>query len=895
MTHASQNETGEDGLSSASVHRESLESARQQLEAMPSSTTQRLALSELYFRLAVLPNTEIEAAIDLLRQATTYDPYHPKLFFHLGRLLHLNGEPLAAIFEYRRAQRLAPKSHRISVHLALALLDAGPEECEVAWHLFAALFAGDNGKQASAIAETDKLIAKRAGSGSEHAQSSAKRSSADTLIGQGNCRWRGFWKVLLVTELGRSTAPKKSIQMMEAAGKSLGEGQDGIAEYALAGLLFLIDSAARTSQVEAWLREPAMTAHQDRPAVRLLHSVCELGAATSAEDFVRLACVKLQNGELPPELVCCLHYSWHGQSGKQDAVEASRLVEQYPKEIATLPSFRELRVAILDYHARIAWGGERLDRAEILWQEACAADPFRIPVMHNLALVATRTRDVDKYQRSWERAAELRYMIAGAAGDLRVELEDRIRFHRSFAQQSRLRHVKSIRSGDPLDTELLAWLEDRETFDFWLLESATAFLNQRLRFQSPLHLLGITLDCSDDSPQAAAEALLRQFQMCFRNRRWAGILTFQALMEELTAKAAEFARDPIQRKRDLSFEAENSEAEKLTKEIIGHGFLLFRMIRLGSESASGNVQFSALRAGAYLVNMPWRFLEPACKKMGMVPADTDLVKVFVSYIVALAHVESSKDATAQINQRLEILEDCLRGAPDVLGFRLMQCSLLLKARLFRQAYLTALDALPLTAKMADQKEAEGMRSQFIAAVDNAVLEQIPQQLRSPTRDSFPAFIAEVQRLLAEYPKAGGVRLMAASILIRTGRDDPARLKTAKEMLEQGLDQLLSDEQIREARELLEKAGSETETLDVVSRIRDLLESAAASARLAVQLTAGERTPSKTREAREKLESAVHEASEAEELAVEAKLDSAAESARALSSDLRKILEELKRG
>jgi hypothetical protein len=877
--------------------REGLEFARKHLEAMPSSTAQRLALSEAYFRLAVLPGAEIEAAINLLRQAAAYDPYHPKLFFHLGRLLHQNGEPLAAVFEYRRALRLAPRSHRISVHLALALLDAGPEEREVTPRVLSAIFAGDDGLLMSAITELDKLIAWRSGATSDHTRPNAKRSSEDALIGQGNCRWRGFWKLLLVTELGRSKPSRKSLQMMEAAVQTLGEGQNGVGEYALAGLLFLLDSRTQSTQVEAWLLKPAMAAHQDRPAVRLVRSVCELGAAGTPEDFVRHAGKKLEKGELPPELVCCLHYSWHGQSAELDPVGAARLLDQYSREIVSLPCFRELRVAILDYHARSAWGEGRLDRAEILWQEACAADPLRIPVIHNLALVATRTRDVEKYQRSWERSAELRYLIASAAGDLRVELEDRIRFHRSFAQQSRLRYVpnRAVGREDPADKELLAWLEDREAFDSWLLESATAFLNLRLRFQSPLHLLGIPLDCSDDSPQAAAEALLRQFQLCFRGRRWTGVLTFQSLMEELAAKAAEFASDPIRRKRDLSFESENSEAEKLTKEMIGHGFLLYRMIQLARGAASGNVRLSAFRAGAYLVNMPWRFLEPACKKMGMVPADANLLEVFVSHIVALALEESRKGAAAQADLRLEILEDCIRGAPEALDFRLVQCHMLLSAKRFRQAYLIALEALPLTAKMADQKEAAHLQEQFIKAVDNAVVEQIPEQLRSPTRDNLPAFIAEVRRLLAEYPRAGGLRLMAADVLIRTGRDAPARLAAAKEMLEEGLDLLLSDEQIREARQLLEKAGSQTQTLDAVSRIRELLESAAASARLAVQLTSGERTPAKTREAGEKLESAIHEAAQAEELAVEAGLSAAAETARSLGSDLRKILEGIEKG
>jgi len=877
--------------------REELESARQRLEAMPPDVSQRLALAEACFRLAMLPDTEIEAAMDLLRQAAQYDPYHPKLFFHLGRLLHQNGEPLAAVFEYRRALRLAPRSHRTSVHLALALLDAGPEERELAARWLAALFEGADGALPGLIADLDKLIAGHTTPKSEPGRPAARRGAEDAQTGQGGCRWRGFWKLLLVSEIGRSKNQKKAMRLLDA-GRDLVEGPDGAAEYALAGLLFLVDSAAQARLVEARLLEPQLALQQDRPAVRLVRSACELGAAETPADFVHGAVEKLRAGELPPELVCCLHLSWYGQSSGLDAVAAARLLDLYPADIASLGCFRELRVAILDHHARLAWSGDRLDRAEILWQEATAADPYRIPLAHNLALVATRNKEADKYQRAWDRAAELRYLISSAAGDPRVELDDRVRLHRSFAQQSRLRYVDPSRpghTGDPSEAELLLWLEDREAIGLWLRESELAFFNSRLRFQSPLHLLGLPRDCADEGPPAAAEILLRQFQLCFRGRRWAGIRTFQAMLEALTAGAVERAKDPIQRKRDVFFETERGEAEKLLKETIEHGLLLFRMIQVARASASARAKLSGLQAAGYLLTMPWRFLEPACKKIGMLAADTDLMDVFLSHVVALALEESRTGAAAQADFRLQALDDCVRGAPDALELRLLQCRLLLDAKRYRQAYDTALEALPLTAKMADREEAARLNSQFIVAVDNAVLAQIPERLRSPGRENIAEFIAEVRRLLAEYPRAGGLRLTAASLLIRSAAEDASRLAVATEMLEQGLDLLLSDEQVREARQLLEKAGSQSETLETVSKIRKLLESAAASARSAVALTSEERTPAKTRQAREQLESAIYEAAQAEEIAEGAKLRSAAERARSLAADLRRLMEEIAKG
>src|SRR5712691_450287 len=146
-----------------SFDRGHLESVRRKLQADGAGVPERLARAEACFRLAVLPEIEIEAAIELIREATDCDPYHPKLWFHLGRLLHKNGNPLGAVFEYRRELSLAPQSHRIYVHLVLALNDLAGKERKVGLTLLEALQTDDQIRLARSVADLDKLIEERLG------------------------------------------------------------------------------------------------------------------------------------------------------------------------------------------------------------------------------------------------------------------------------------------------------------------------------------------------------------------------------------------------------------------------------------------------------------------------------------------------------------------------------------------------------------------------------------------------------------------------------------------------------------------------------------------------------------------------------------------------------------
>ena len=878
-----------------------LKAAIGRLESSTGDVNHRIALAEAAFRLAVQPDTDIEEAIELLTKAETHDPYHPKIPFHLGRLRHQNGDPRGAVFEYRRALRLAPGSHRTHVHLALALELLTPEERTLALNIFMALAEGDDRKLRALTEELDQVIEGQATRArkSSPAKKGEPSPAHDAAATAGRCRWKGLWKLSLLRELAKVKARgKRIIGQNWEEGKARIDADRGASEYALACLFLLLESPAACRDVEDKLRE-ARLADRDRMAVRLLLSACELGKAESAEAFVDLATASMQSAELPAELVCCLHYSWYGTASKLDAVKAAALVDRYPEEIRTLPCFREMRVAILDRHAHEAWADDRLDRAEILWQETIALDPFRIAVAHNLALVATRVKSPEKYERAWERARELRYLLAAAAGEARVELDDRARLHRSFAEQCQLRYsgTPGSRGGERPREELAAWMADHEALTTWLREWELYYLNSRIRFHSIVHLLGVSRDCSDEDADAARDGLLLQFDVCGNARRWAGMQVFLDLVKELAANACEQARDSIARKRDPYFEVERADADKLATEAIERGVQLLRMLKMAVESGSGDLSVAGYHVARSLLLMPWRSLEPACRSYGVISGDDHVVDICLSHFLALVIKDLKNEGVpGSLEAKLDVFRDGLRALPDSVELRLWHCRFLLQAKRYRQSYDAALDALPRTEKMPDRKAAHDLQQQLVICIDNAALAQFrPELLRRRSRDVLPKTIAEGYRILADLPRAGGLRQLIAECLIQLADEDPARLAEAAALLEAGLELVLSDEQLQGFRRLLERAGSRSRSVEAVARIRSLFESASTRAREAVEIVREDRTPASLRQAREWMAEAIHETEQAEAVANDAELPAWAGKARQLSADLGQILQGFEQG
>ena len=567
------------------------------LEAIGGGPAERIARGEAYFRLAVQPEVEVEEAIALLQKAEACDPFHPKIPFHLGRLRHQNGDPQGAVFEYRRALRLAPRSHRTCVHLALALEELTDQEQNLAVDMLAAVAAGDNGRLRQLTSKLDAIVEAKLRREKKAAVDPQPPAGAGGEAATGRSGWKGLWKLLLVNELARETPKRKVMQRQLDEGKAAIHDGDGVGEYALACLFLGLDNPKLCRTLEERLREPALAARADHPAVRLLASVCALGGDTGAEEFVARASGQVLAGELPAELVCCLHYTWHGVS-ESDPVRAVAVLAGYPDPLQSLPCFKELRIGILDHHAQRAWQADRLDRAEILWQEALHADPCRMTLAHNLALVATRQKAPDKYETAWERAAELRYLLAAAAGDSRIELDDRMKLHRSFARQCQMRYADQAaeRRGNSKE-DLPGWLADTDALTTWLREWELYHLNARMRFHSPVHLLGVTRDCSDDDIEAARQNLFLQLELGCGTRLWAGKRVFIDVVQELVKRACTEATDPIARKRDPYFETERADSDALSGEAIERGLMLIKMLRAASAAQSSVIRLSGTRSG----------------------------------------------------------------------------------------------------------------------------------------------------------------------------------------------------------------------------------------------------------------------------------------------------------
>lgn len=871
-------------------NRASLRAALRQLEAPGVGVPERMARAEACFRLAVLPDTGIDEAVALMRQALACDPYHPKMSFHLGRLLHKNGDPRAAVLEYRRALRLAPRSHRALVHLALALNDIGDEENRLGSRLLLALAAGEETELAGIVKEVDSFIA----AWTRHELKPAVVPAAGVRkwegSGNGKCRWQGLWKLFLVQELGRPKPLPKRITQGLDNGRDLVDGTRGAAEYVTACVLALLHRRDACRDLENRLRTPRLAEHKDRPAMRLAAAVCELGLADEPETFVDRASKLLEAKQVPPELVCCLHYCWYGKLPNLDPIRAAALIDRYPAGIRSLQCFRELRIAILDHYAQASWTEGRVDRARILWQEALALDPTRIGLAHNLAVAATREKAEERYASAWDRAVELRYLLAAAASDLRLQIEDRQRLHRSFAQQSRIRYLKPEGSshGAVREREMQAWMEDSEAFRVWLREWDLYYVNARLRFHSPMHLLGVGLDCSDGDAEAGSETLVRQFELCFQDRDWAGTRVFGHVVRTLAAEACARAKDPLWRRRDPHFSVEMDEARLLAKETIEHGFLLFDLLHLAVNSPASNVQCSGLEAARHLLNMPWRSLEAAWRRGGGA-ADEALPVIFASYAIQLAKGTDSRHRVL----RQRAIADCVQGSPEVHELRLYSCSLLLEERIFREAYETALAGFALLDQRGESDSA-ALEGQYAACLDRVGFEQLPAELRHPSPSQVQVFSEAARRVLAEYPKAGGLRLALAQLLIRSSDEDPARLGEASTILQESLNLLLTEEQILEAKQLLERAGAKSEAAEALQSIRRLLESSAEKARRAVEEWRQNRTPQKAREALRQLDSACDDAAQAEQVADAAKLPAAAEKARAALCNLEKLRAEIAR-
>src|SRR5262249_3646594 len=161
----------------------------------------------------------------------------------------------------------------------------------------------------------------------------------------------------------------------------------------------------------------------------------------------------------------------------------------------------------------------------------------------------------------------LLYLNAAGAGDPQVYLEERRMLHLALSQQSLRRHCGSPSPDRIRPEELAAWLADQDALEVWLREWDLYHLNARLRFRSPLHLLGAALDASTEQLGNERDALLAYLDQTLGSVEWAGARAFAELARTRVEEAYEQALDPIARAEDPYHPLEEAAAKTLAKEL----------------------------------------------------------------------------------------------------------------------------------------------------------------------------------------------------------------------------------------------------------------------------------------------------------------------------------------
>lgn len=877
----------------------------------------RVAISEAYFRLAILPGTELPDALTYIQKAIEYDPFHPKLFFHSGRLLHRAGDYQGAIQSYREALRHAPTSHRGYVHLAMALLELDENEKALGRSILETLIRGDETKLSEYLAEVDESIrALRSTSGNKKRQpvtppdNPQKQSPSTQTI---SCRWRGVWRLSLVELLSRQKFIRKQIDKQLEAGASFLKDNQGIAEYAVACLFLLLcsDTPRETArEISQLLERGAAKRHMDHMAVRLVTATAALAAIEAPDEFVARASEALIADTVPAELVCYLHYAKYGPQHSLTLDESLRLLDVYPERLRQHDCFSELRIAIFEGYARRAWSAERFEQAKVLWRETIPLDPNRLAVAHNLALAAARTRSLDDYNSAWERSFELRYLYAAAAGDVQVMLEERRVMHLSFVQQSERRYEDFSKATDPDQKKkenIDAWLADRDAFTTWLREWDLYYLNSRLRFRSPVHLLGVARDASDEIVADASESLLRLIDLSLRPQRGAGIKSFCELADQRVKDATERVKDLVARARDPYYQEEKAEADALMEETLKRGFLLAQDV-LDAIASGSEAQRLAIAAevGQRLFALPWKVLQPSCAARGWIAYDFDLTKRFEDRFLNIVFDPEDPRSQQEATQMLAALDEYIRILPHRVELRPARCKMLLSSKSSKNtqaAYTSAIDALPLVAQIEDEKTAQHYEEVLLSYVDRAAQQDLPPRIqnilngsRSMTEADAKAVLQEGKVVLERFPCAGGFRLLLCNLHLKLG--GVTNVLEATRLLKQGLEVALTDSQRTEFLELLGKANNAEKITFVTQEVKKLLDGASHSAKEIVEAIKQDTSAETLQKGLDVIAGAISDAQRAAKMAADAGLQDAKTQAEKLLSQLTGVeyrLQQLQRG
>lgn len=765
----------------------------------------RIALAEALFRLAVTPGTAEREAVELVREAITNDPCHPKLYLHLGRLLHRCGRYRCAVREYRRALALAPSSRRAHLLLAQALLEFDPPEQEIGRQLLAAVMRDSADERKAALADLDAFDERRrceiagyaakdgrgassgqaggagadggadarssggAGGGATRGSGARRRAgqrgagSAPPADGTG---WQAAWRVSLFEQISREKPSRRWVDSHLRAGVAEVADQGRVAELATACVLMLatgenprdvrrlIESAVPTGTSGQGSARGAAAAGGGLPAgdaaLDLVNAGIDLAETADGVEFVGAAARHVAAGTVPVELVAWLHFSKFGPDSSLEPGAALRLLDKCPQALQQDPVLGELKLATLDGYARLAWADGNLDLARLLWKETIPLDPYRVPVALNLALLAARARSHDEYQPAWDRMFELLYLHAAGAGDVQYLLADRRMMHAALCQQSLQRHFE-LKPGQRTltDDQAAALAGDPDALEVWLREWDRYYLNARLGFRSPVRLFGVPRDASEEDLGTARQALERHVEIALGDADWAGLGVFRELTATRIGDDFPRACDMLERARDRHYELEKADADALADEALDRGVRLRNLMHaLAAKPDARHLRTGAAIARRQLV-LPWTVLQPICVDRGLIDADTDLVRLFEDDLVHL--VADCWDEPTPGDERawsavLRDVGECVAVLAHRIDLRMLYCSILFKAGRYDDAYTAAVEALKLPhptgeAGRAADVRAEAARNQLANLLDAVAFEAVPEALRKPKS------IDDIRRLL----------------------------------------------------------------------------------------------------------------------------------------------------
>ena len=525
-------------------------------------------------------------------------------------------------------------------------------------------------------------------------------------------------------------------------------------------------------------------------------------------------------GVIPATVCCWLHFERCGPQTDLPATRAMRLLDAYPAQLRDQDWYRELRIAVLDGYARRAWTAGRYAEARLLWQESARLDPYRLPVAVNLLLVAARTRATDGYAPAWERLLELLYLLPAGAGDVQLHLAERRDLHLAVSQQSSRRYWSGSGLG-PTSDELDAWLADPDALRTWLVEWDRWYLNARLSFRSPLHLLGMALDASAPAVVEARDGLLGQVDRAVGGQPWAGVAVFRELTGAVVTDAFEQAREPVERLRDAHHEPESDRAEALDEELLRRTFTLRQLLgAVARAEQPGEHLALACDIARRLFTPPRSAVHAVWAGANVIEQDDDLTEILeVGLINVAAQWDRPEPADpAGWTRRLSGLDECVALLPHRIEPRLLRCEAQYRAGRPAEAYAGALDALGLPPRGDDD---EAIRTRLVDLVDEAGFTDVPESLRQP-RDlpTLDRAVAAASSSLGRYPRSGLLRRFLVQLLLAGPAQD--RYRRSARLLVAGIADALDDRQRDRCHELFDRIPQADATAAVrqeVTRIK----------------------------------------------------------------------------